>query len=198
MTVRHLLLGAGLCVAGWLAFFGDKTPAGGSVSEAAKPAAHASASRTSSALGEKASVVRTPAPQPSPTGERRDKTPSDREPVILTLRPRDVLIGGAHAETASDALFTSQSWTPPPPPPPPKPTAPPAPVAPPLPFTFVGKKSENGIWEVYLAHGEQTLVVREQSVIEDTYRVESIKPPTLSLTYLPLNQVQILTIGGTD
>jgi len=49
-----------------------------------------------------------------------------------------------------------------------------------------------------LARDEQTFIAREQTVIEGSYRVESIKPPTLTLTYLPLNQVQMLTIGGID
>ena len=32
-------------------------------------------------------------------------------------------------------------------------------------------------------------------VIDGAYRVDAIAPPTLKLTYLPLNQVQQLNIG---
>lgn len=96
-----------------------------------------------------------------------------------------------------EALFDSQTWTPPPPPPP-KPTPPPPPVAPPLAFTVIGKKLEEGKWEVFLARGEQIFIAKEKAVLDNNYRVESIKPPTLTVTYLPLNQTQTLTIGGPD
>jgi hypothetical protein len=32
-------------------------------------------------------------------------------------------------------------------------------------------------------------------VVDDSYRVESIRPPLMTLTYLPLGQVQQLNIG---
>jgi hypothetical protein len=67
-----------------------------------------------------------------------------------------------------------------------------------LPYTFLGQKLEDGAWEVYLAHGDQTFIVHEKSMIEDIYQVESIKPPTLTLTYMPLKQTQTLTIGGAN
>ena len=98
-------------------------------------------------------------------------------------------------------MFTSQSWTPPPPPPPPtsaKAEPPPPPEAPALPFTYLGKKLEAGNWEVFLARGEKTYIVRDKIVIDGTYRVESIKPPTLSVTYMPLNTLQELSIGGAE
>ncbi len=69
---------------------------------------------------------------------------------------------------------------------------------PPLPFTYLGKKFEDGAWEVYLARGERTIIARPQTVIEGGYRVDAIAPPNLSLTYLPLNKAQRLHIGGAD
>jgi hypothetical protein len=55
------------------------------------------------------------------------------------------------------------------------------------------------VWEVFLARGgDRTYVVRNQTVIEGVYRVDAIAPPTLKLTYLPLNQVQQLNIGVPD
>lgn len=96
-----------------------------------------------------------------------------------------------------EALFDSQTWDPPPPPPP-KPGPPPPPVAPPIPYVVIGKKLEDQAWEVYLTRGEQTFIAREKLVLENQYRIDSIKPPTMTLTYLPLNQTQTLTIGGTD
>lgn len=76
----------------------------------------------------------------------------------------------------------------------PQPT-PPAPSAPALPFSYLGRKLEAGEWEVFLVQGEQTLLVRQGSLIDGLYRVDTITPPELSLTYLPLGERQILPIG---
>lgn len=121
-----------------------------------------------------------------------------REPEIVLVRDRAELIGGGDADNAGAApLFASHSWTPPPPPPPPVVMAPPPkPTAPPLPFTYIGKKEENGKWEAYLARNGETYVVREQSVIDGIYRADAITPNMLTMTYLPLKQVQRLAIGG--
>lgn len=178
MKARHMLLAAGLVIAASLAFFGDKSPAGG----IAEPVTRAVQSAALSIA-----ATKTAQRKPDPA----------REPEILVLQARDTLIGGAGSEKPAGGLFGSRSWTPPPPPLP-KPTPPPPPTAPPLPFTFLGKKVEDGAWEVFLARGDQTLIVRQHAVIDNTYRVDAIKPPTIVLTYLPLNQVQTLTIGGID
>ena len=180
MKPRHLILAGGLAIAGWLALFGDKTPAG----DIAEPVM-----RQQPAAAKPEQIVQRAASTP--------ETKTASAPDILVLQPRDQLIGGARAASEASTLFASQNWTPPPPPPP-KPAPPPPPTAPPLPFTYLGKKSEDGAWEVYLGRGEQTYIVREQSVIDGMYRIESIKPPTLSVTYMPLNQIQVLTIGGDE
>lgn len=180
MNKRHLVFTAALLAAGFLAFFGDKTPMAGiaepviRAADAARPVARVNA------------VV-----QESKTA---------RMPIILALQDRTSLIGGAEVENAGGDIFNSHSWTPPPPPPPPppKPSPPPPPMAPPLPFTYLGKKIEDGAWEIYLARGDQTFIVHAESVIDGIYKVETIQPPGLTLTYLPLNQKQTLTIGGAD
>lgn len=179
MKPRHLLLAGGLAAAGGLAFFGDKTPGSG----IAEPVARR---------------------QPAPVAAAAKKTAPAQD--ILALRPREELIGGGARSTQADALFASQSWAPPPAPPPPPqqpqhPQAPeqaPPPSTPPLPFTYLGKKSEDGAWEVYLARGDQTYIVRDKSVIDPAYRVEAIQPPTMSVRYMPLNEIQVLTIGGAE
>ena len=115
---------------------------------------------------------------------------------MLALLPRrelyDHIAGSGHASP-----FGSRDWTPPPAPPS-SAAAPSAPVAPPLPFAYLGKALRGGQWEVYLAQGETTLIVRPQMVIEGRYRVEAIAPPILSLRYLPLNQTQQINIGVLD
>lgn len=122
-------------------------------------------------------------------------------PEIEILRPRN---GSADAAD----LFAVQDWRVPVTKPPTTaapvarrsaPAAPapaPPPVAPPLPFTVLGKKFEDGRWEVFLAARERTYIVREKETIDRLYRVESIAPPNLILTYLPLEERQVLAIGG--
>ena len=79
----------------------------------------------------------------------------------------------------------------------PPPPAPP-PTAPPLPFTYLGKAVGEGAWEVYLARGDKTYIVHPKEVVDGVYRVDAIAPPTITFTYLPLNQVQQLNIGVFD
>jgi hypothetical protein len=69
------------------------------------------------------------------------------------------------------------------------------PVVPPLPFTYIGKKLEQGVWEVFLGLGDKTLVVRSESTIENLYRIDEIIPPHMTLTYLPMGVRQSLLIG---
>jgi hypothetical protein len=175
MTPRHLLMGAALVVAAGFAFFGDKTPGGDVVEPVVRAPGAASAP---------ARVVVAP------------KTAVAAAPAILRLQPREDLIS---AGDGADA-FGSRDWTPPPPPPPPPQPAPPPPppTAPPLPFTFLGKAVEKGEWEVFLARGAETLIVRNKTVIDGVYRVEAISPPGMTITYLPMNQVQQLNIGVRD
>jgi len=202
---RHILMGAGVVIAAWLAFFGDKTPSGNVAEPVVQTRSKPATKQTIKVTTTPASPADTPAVIPPPsattdttaadTNSRKGKTKP--APTIDVLLPREQLIGGSADFKPSDPLFASQSWVPPPPPPA-KPVAPPPPTAPALPFTFIGKKLEDAVWEVYLSKDDHTYIVREKSVVDTNYRVESIKPPTLTLTYLPLNQMQTLTIGGAD
>ena len=49
-----------------------------------------------------------------------------------------------------------------------------------------------------MARGDKTYVVRNKTVIEGAYRVDRIAPPLMTVTYLPLNQVQQINIGAFD
>lgn len=70
------------------------------------------------------------------------------------------------------------------------------PVAPPLPFGLLGRKYEEGRWEIFLTKGDQTYIVHTDDVIEDTYKVVEIKPPAMTLMYLPTNERQSMQIGA--
>lgn len=177
MKPRHIAMAVALVLAAGLVIFGDKTPE----DAVAEPV-------------ERAAIA------PAAPGARADKV-KDAAPAILRLLPRETLIGGDDRfGQGGPAVFGRQDWTPPPPPPSPAQAAPPPPPpsAPPLPFTFIGKSLQEGRWEIFLARGDRTYLVREAAVIEGTYRVDAIRPPVLTLTYLPLNQVQQLNIGVFD
>jgi len=126
------------------------------------------------------------APAPAPAPARKPAA------VIAAIEPRAALLRRTGGE-----LFERQTFDPPPPPPPlaasAAASAPPAP--PPLPFAYLGKKLDDGKWEVWLADGDQTYYVREGSVVERDWAVNAIRPPWLTLTYLPLKTMQTMTIG---
>ena len=197
MKTRHAIMGIALVAAAALVAFGDNRPDG----EIAEPVARTVpamppgpvtvAGRT---LAERAQA---PALLPPQAGAGAPAPGTKAPPHILRLLPRQALVGQG---STGGEVFGSRDWTPPPPPPPP-PAAlppPPPPSAPPLPFTLLGKALENGAWEVYLARAGKTYVVKPKTVIDGTYRVDAIAPPILTLTYLPLNQVQQLNIGAFD
>lgn len=180
MKPRHMLMGAALLGAAALVLFGDKAP-NDTVAEAVerKPA-------------------RAQAASAPPTVKAASAAPG--EASILRLVPREELIGevGEGSFKSKDGVFGGQNWNPPPPPPSAaelKPPPPPPPTAPPLPFQYLGKAAADGEWEVYLGRGEQSFVVKKGMQIDGMYRVDAIAPPTLTITYLPMNQVQQLNIG---
>ena len=173
MTPRHYLLLAGVLGAGALLLFGERQP----VAEVAE------------------AVERAVAP-----AHPRASRPAVAQPVILALLPRSE-VAGEDGDTfgGADGVFQSQNWTPPPPkmavtaaPPPP-----PA-MAPPLPFVYLGKVAADGAWEVFLSRADKTYIVRAHTVIDGAYKVVTIAPPVMTLTYLPLNQVQQLNIGVSE
>lgn len=173
MTPRHYLLLAGVLGAGALLLFGERQP----VAEVAE------------------AVERAVAP-----AHPRAARPPAEPPAILALLPRSE-VAGEDGDTfgGADGVFQSQNWTPPPPKmavtaaPPPAP-----PMAPPLPFVYLGKVAADGAWEVFLSRADKTYIVRAHTVIDGAYKVVTIAPPVMTLTYLPLNQVQQLNIGVSE
>ena len=116
-----------------------------------------------------------------------------------------LLTGNRSVPESSGDAFAKLSWSPPPPPPPPTPApAPPpkpvAPTAPPVPFSFVGMV-EKGVGKprAFLAKGDALLIVEAGEVLENnTYRIDSLGPNQVVLTYLPLNMRQSIDIGGAS
>ena len=186
MKVRHALLTLALACAIWLAFYADKSPADG-LSEPSKPG---TALRTEQAHSINASG--------SAQIEVVARTKAVKTPDLLRIQLRPELVGNGNTVDKKIDLFPVANW-PPALPVQTLPSPPPAPpVAPSLPFKFIGKKLEASNWEVYLARDQRTLVATKGAVLEGSYRVDAIEPPTMRLTYLPLDQVQQLNIGPTE
>jgi hypothetical protein len=174
MKRKHLLLAASVFVCAALLAFGRTNPADPLVEAVPRAAAHAALSSARTLPGD---IV-----------------------GIAELRARTELAGVTNGE--HHELFGSRSLAPPLPSAAPAgaeiPPLPPEPAAPSLPFAYLGKQGADGNWEVYLARGDETLIVRDQTVIDGTYRVDAIRPPTLTLVYLPTKLVQTMDIGGAD
>lgn len=130
--------------------------------------------------------------------ERKTNSENEKSTFLIELFDRRSLIE-VDEKTKTTNLFDPQSWVPPPvvsgtv-----KPVVAATPTAPVLPFQYIGKKLEDGQYEVFLANGDKTYAVLVNTVIENTYRVDAIKPPLMHLTYLPLNQAQTISIGPSD
>lgn len=185
MKPYHIAMGVALAGAAALVIFGDNTPSSDIAEPIARPA-------------------KAPGAVAAATGERSDKDgKAAADAMILRLVPRATLVGDSADASfgAGEGVFLGQNWNPPPPPPPPQSQSnapPPPPMAPPVPFNYFGKAVADGQWEVYLARGDKTYVVRNKTVIEGAYRVDRIAPPLMTVTYLPLNQVQQINIGAFD
>lgn len=197
MTPRQIVMGLALVGAGGLALFGERGGSGGSdvVEPAPRPAPNSAPSSAPSSTGP-APAQQGPAPQSQVPAAHTRK--GAVVVVVPPLIPRDTLWGDG-ADGRRPALFADAAATAPAPP------VAAAPMAagaadglPALPFTYIGKKFENARWEVFLAIGDQTYFAREGSVIEQKYVVNSIRPPTLTLTYLPMKQMQTMNIGGEE
>jgi hypothetical protein len=88
-------------------------------------------------------------------------------------------------------MFAGKSWFVPPPPPKAE-----LPTAPPLPFIYMGKLAEEGEKVVILLTKQnRSYQVREGDVLDNTYRVDEVQPPVMTLTYIPLNIKQTIQIG---
>lgn len=211
MKPYQIVMALALVGSAALLMFGDTTPEGEIAEPVQRPrpagpaaggtvvATGATGATNTTATAPAAHATTNPASATGVASARNSKGAS--EPVILRLIPRAALVGEAGEATfaAGEGVFQGQNWNPPPPPPPPVANvAPPPPMAPPLPFAVIGKALADGSWEVYLSRGDKTYVARPHSMIDGSYRVEKIAPPTMSITYLPLNQVQQMNIGALD
>lgn len=97
-------------------------------------------------------------------------------------------------EAAGD-LFPHQSWQPPRPPPRKVASLPPPPPTPPrLPFTFLGKWTEQGKATLFLSEGDHVFEVHPGDVIAGSWRLDQQTAEQLVFTYLPMDMTQTMRI----
>lgn len=121
-----------------------------------------------------------------PGSERSQSEPVPAAALADLLAGRDQAADGAGIKE----VFAVQTWVVPPPPS----TAPPEP--PPLPFTYFGKIIDGDQILVFVKSAERNFAMRKGDVIDGTYLVEEIAPPTMTVVYLPLSRKQTLEIGS--
>lgn len=78
------------------------------------------------------------------------------------------------------------------------PPAPSKPVAPPLPFKYLGLMVDRGQLIVFVARGDELMSLKQGDVVTNQYRVDDAGEASVTFTYLPLNEKQILSIGSRN
>ncbi len=68
------------------------------------------------------------------------------------------------------------------------------PSAPPLPFTYVGRVTQDGVTEVFVTRGDELISIAAGQNIDTEYRVDAVSGSRIAFTYLPLKTKQSLEL----
>ncbi|MCB5183830.1 hypothetical protein LG201_01270 [Methylobacillus gramineus] len=141
-----------------------------------------------------AQVSATTRPTPaSPQFRQTTQPPKDADAMVLDMQklkrePMTDLthnLFSANTEKTQQALETQQA------------IAQQAVEIPPLPFTYAGKLEDNGQFTVFLSMGDKNYSVKTGDVVGE-WKVRSIAPPKMILSYLPLRAEVPLMIGDSQ
>jgi hypothetical protein len=113
------------------------------------------------------------------------------EPERLAQLPSRDAIGAARGQP-----FDPRSWAPPVRHATTVAAPPPKPVAPPVPYRVAGQVMHDGLNQVVLSRDDRVFTVSEGETLDNVYRIESIRPDAVTLTYLPLSERQVIPVGG--
>ena len=69
------------------------------------------------------------------------------------------------------------------------------PTVPGIPFKYIGKIWGDDEYQVFISFNGKNLIIKEGDTIQQTYKVEKISPPSMTLTYIPMNILQSMQIG---
>lgn len=126
------------------------------------------------------------------------QTASDVDLGRLDRRQRELAGSASAAAAARPDPFNAVSWqvaasTAAPIPPP----VVSAPTAPPFPYAYIGGLTDEGLRTAFFAKGERVLPVKAGDLVDAVYRVDQMSERQMKLTYLPLNQPLVVSLGGT-
>lgn len=69
-------------------------------------------------------------------------------------------------------------------------------AVPPPPFRVIGRYVDGEKVSIFVEYNDQALAVRIGDMIGGDYRVEAISDRSISVVYLPLNEVQSISVSG--
>jgi hypothetical protein len=117
-------------------------------------------------------------------------------PLGADLPPLGEKLERPQAAQKMENLFAITSWIPPAPKPAPGPPS--APSPPPFPYTIVGGLADSSMTTVVFTGQNQYFVAGVGDVFADRYRLDEIQPDSITVTYLPLGQKQVLPVGSPN
>ena len=117
-------------------------------------------------------------------------------PADAQLPPLGEKLERLPATQTIEDLFAPTSWVPPAA----KAAAavPSAPTAPPFPYSVVGGLTDNKLLTVVFSGQSQNFVLRVGESFADTYRLDEVNASSITVTYLPLGQKQVLPLGTSN
>ena len=72
----------------------------------------------------------------------------------------------------------------------------PPPQAPRFPYTYLGGMSDEGSRTGFFGLGEQVLALRQGDIVDGRFRVDALEADALTVTYLPLDERQVVAFGA--
>lgn len=126
----------------------------------------------------------------------RERAPAPPPPA---LPPKALPLDGLAARSALVGPVTDIFALPAP-----APTAPvmaatppaPAPQAPRFPYVYLGAMVDGGARTGFFSRGDEVLALRNGDVVDGKFRVDALEANALTLTYLPLDQPQVVAYGS--
>lgn len=116
-------------------------------------------------------------------------TPTELDPAALSQRDLPTLSSSlfGNVVVTQPVIVTTSA-----------PTAPSKPKAPPLPYSYLGQYVDSdGSRVFYLQRGQELVLAKAGTQVDETYRLEAEVSHSLTFTYLPLKETQVIHIGNT-
>ncbi|MEC5396806.1 hypothetical protein [Uliginosibacterium sp. H1] len=67
-----------------------------------------------------------------------------------------------------------------------------------FPYAFIGKQFDGRDWQAFFEKGDTTLIVSSGAVVDNDFRVQSIKPPQMLVLHVPSKQIINIDIDNAQ